>query len=99
MSNLTVANTILEQLGGGRFIAMTGAKSFVGGEDSLHFSIPKSKDGINKVRIILAPSDTYRMEFYKARGIECALIGEMEMVYAEDLRRIFTSHTGLHTNL
>jgi hypothetical protein len=36
MSNLTVANTILEQLGGGRFIAMTGAKSFVGGEDSLH---------------------------------------------------------------
>jgi hypothetical protein len=39
------------------------------------------------------------MEFYKARGIECALIGEMEMVYAEDLRRIFTSHTGLHTNL
>jgi len=35
MADLTVAKTILEQLGGELFVAMTGAKNFVGTEDSL----------------------------------------------------------------
>ena len=35
MSNLTVAKTILEQLGGNKFCMMTGAKNLAGDENSL----------------------------------------------------------------
>ncbi len=53
MSNdLTVAKTILEQMGGGRLMALTGARSLVGNENSLQFSLKSgARDGINKVRI------------------------------------------------
>jgi len=39
MADLTVAKTIFEQLGGEHFVAMTGAKDFVGTEDSLTFKV------------------------------------------------------------
>lgn len=102
MTNHTVPQIILQQLGGGKFIAMTGAKGFVGGENMLMFSLPArfAKDGINKVRITLEPSDTYKVEFMKIRGTQpVKVIAEVEDVYCDSLRRVFTSHTGLDTRL
>jgi len=57
MVDLTVANTILEQLGGRKFIAMTGARNFVGDFSGLSFRLPGAggycKDSINCVKIEL----------------------------------------------
>jgi hypothetical protein len=102
MTSNQVAQTILQQLGGNKFIAMTGAKSFVGGTDRLMFSLPANfaKGGINKVRITVTPADLYNVEFMKIRGVQSVkVIAEVDGVYAEDLRRIFTSETGLDTHL
>jgi hypothetical protein len=105
---MQVAQTILQQLGGNRFIAMTGAKHFVGGDDTLSFQIAaKNERKIKGCRIVLDPTDTYTMTFLKKAkkdpvfgvsvGMEVATV--REGVYAEDLQRIFTSETGLETRL
>jgi hypothetical protein len=48
-----VAETILEQLGGKRFIVMTGAKHFAADGNALRFRLPSNfaKSGINAVTI------------------------------------------------
>ena len=100
-TNLTVANTILEQLGGRRFIAMTGAKHLAGAANSLSFQLPSrfATDGINAVRVTLDPSDTYTVKFFKCWGTKIKELGEVSDVYAADLRRVFTERTGLDCTL
>jgi hypothetical protein len=92
-----VANEILAQLGGNRFVAMTGAKNFTGTENSLHFALPArfAKDGINRVVVALDPSDTYTVTFYRARGTSLKTIATDAMVYCDTLRATFTERTGL----
>lgn len=103
MQNLTVAHTILEQLGGSRFIAMTGAKHFLGTERELQFALPRSAlalDGINVVVIRLDPSDTYTVRFLRmGRGSRVKTIKEVSGVYADMLVNLFESTTGLRTVL
>lgn len=98
-----VPQTILTQLGGRKFLAMTGAKDLVGGEHMLMFALPRTreyvKEGINKVKITLDPSDTYTVEYYKLRKMDATLITKDTGVYAEDLQRFFTEATGLATHL
>lgn len=98
---LTVANTILAQLGGARFAAMTGAKGFVGDTNSLAFRLPSNfaTKGINVVKVTLDPSDTYTVTFAKLRGVKYTVIAEANDVYNDNLRRVFTSYTGLDTSL
>ena len=60
-----VAKTILAQLGGKRFIAMTGANSFTGSADELTFKLP-TRGKMRAVKIKLEPSDTYT---FKGSGI------------------------------
>lgn len=100
MSNLQVANTILAQLGGRRFIAMTGAKQFLGDENSLRFCIGRGAvNKANKVQIELMPSDTYTVRFYHYRRPEAKLISEHDGVYWDDLQTLFTRETGMYTHL
>lgn len=100
-ATLSVAETILHQLGGRRFIAMTGAKNFVTSPDSLFFALPANfaKHGINKVRITLNCRDLYDIEFAKMRGLKYTVIATLSDVYAENLRDVFTDATGLDTHL
>ena len=97
----TVADTILEQLGGNRFIAMTGAKHFMGGERSLQFNLPGNltKDKSNKVRITLNELDLYLVETFRLRGADCRVCSKIEDVYFDTLPAVFTSITGLDTHL
>lgn len=100
MSDLTVANTIAEQLGGRQFMVMTGVKEFLGSDNALSFRIPKCdylKDGISHCRIELTPMDVYTVTFYKWRGGHAVTVSEHENVYAEDLQDLFTEVTGLLT--
>lgn len=91
-----VATTILNQLGGNRFIAMTGSKKFVSIENGLQFRIPGK---VNSCRIVLDDSDTYTVEFFKIRGVNVKSVYELSGVYADMLQSIFTSQTGLDTSL
>lgn len=99
MADLTAANTILEQLGGNKFRAMTGAKDFVGDTRALQFRLPKNPKGVTNVRIELADDDTYTVKFFKIRKWDVTALGEQAMVYADSLRAVFESGTGLRTTL
>lgn len=104
---MQIAKTILAQLGGNRFLAMTGAKNLVGSDNSLAFDLPRTRDfvkgGINKVRIVLTDRDDYTVEFYKVRprNIDSMMepVRKVEGVYVDNLREVFTAETGLETSL
>jgi hypothetical protein len=99
MSNLQVAKTILEQLGGNKFIAMTGAKNLVGGETSLSFKIGRNAKKISHVRIELDPSDTYTIKFLRVRKLEVKEVSSFSGVYNDQLQAVFTANTELYTSL
>jgi hypothetical protein len=98
MTVSNVAQTILAQLGGRKFIAMTGAKNLMAGDNSLQFAIPTSNK-INRVRITLTPADTYTVEFFNVRGYEFKLLSTHDDVYCDQLADVFESSTGLVTTL
>jgi hypothetical protein len=100
MTDMTISTTILEQLGGRQFIAMTGARNFVGHADALSFRLPgNSKDGANYVKITLTPMDVYNVETKSVRGVKVKDKTSREGVYADQLRDVFTTITGLYTSL
>lgn len=92
---------ILEQLGGNRFLAMTGAKNLVrSGDTTLQFSLPRgTANKANKVRIELDANDLYTVSFFNIRGVNVKVIETVEGVFAEDLRRVFTDRTGFYCTL
>lgn len=98
-----VAQTILAQLGGKRFMAMTGARQMVGSADSVSFTLPGTpgsvKEGINVVRITLTPMDTYTVQFLRVRHGACHIMATLEDLYADQLQDAFTRETGLATHL
>ena len=98
---MSVASVILDQLGGNKFRAMTGAKSFVDCGNALMFMLPtrSAQKGINKVRITLTPLDEYDIEFYKVLGVHVTLIAEAKGIYGYQLQEVFKNHTGLDTHL
>ena len=99
---MKVAEIILEQMGGNKFRAMTGAKNFLSHENkALSFQLPSrfAKDGINYVKITLNESDTYDMEFGKIWGKSYKVVKTSNDVYCDMLQNIFTAVTGLDTHL
>jgi hypothetical protein len=99
-----IASTTLAQLGGQRFITMTGASSFSSGDDgTLSFRLPpETPRGIRGIQIKLDWTDTYtiialRMKpgpEYGAEEVERATD-----VYNDNLQEVFTRITGLYTRL
>lgn len=97
-TDMTIATEIKRQLGDARFAMMTGAHTFVGGERFLLFALKRgAKDGINKVRITLDPSDTYTVEFFRIRGVNVTTVSKVSDVYCDQLQAVFTRATGLYT--
>lgn len=103
-----VAQTILEQLGGNKFVAMTGSKNFCAHSEArefhklggLSFKIGSgARDGITHVRVFLMSNDTYTVEFLKIRGVKVKTVAEVAMVYADNLRAVFTECTGFEVTL
>ena len=85
-----IAKTILEQIGGRRFAAMTGSKDFI--------------DIANRLDIIYdAGADLYNMRFYRRtfskKTFECKTkdIETHEGIYCDMLKEMFTMVTGLYT--
>lgn len=102
-SDNSVAKTILEQLGGRKFIVMTGAKNLIGAGGNLSFRLPGAggfcKDGINHVVIMLTASDDYTVIFSRIRGSKVTEISKHEGIYFDQLQEIFSATTGLATSL
>jgi len=99
----TIAQMILEQLGGNRFALMTGANKFLGSANALSFSLPGGggfcKNGINRVYIELTPADEYAVKFYRLRGAKLVTISEHTGIYCDGLRELFERETGLATSM
>ena len=97
--NKRKAAEILKQIGGNRFIAMTGAKGFAFSDKYMSFKIGRNSKGINFVRIGHNANDLYNMEFgfVSTRGIKVKK--KVKDVYADMLGTIFTKYTGMHVRL
>jgi hypothetical protein len=101
MSN-HIAQIIMQQLGGNRFAAITGAHSWASGEKSLSFRVPKAKNNIRGVVIDLNDRDLYNMRFVASRikpQVEVYDVASYNDLYATQLQDIFTKETGLITHL
>ena len=98
-SGRNIAKTILQQLGGNKFIAMTGAKNLGFTNNGLQMKIGRNSKGITHVIISLKSTDTYDVEFIKMRGVNRKVVKKLKGVYADMLRKIFTKYTGLRTSL
>lgn len=108
---MTIANTILEQLGGNKFIAMTGAKNFLSDGNTLRMTLPKNHSKANRLYITLDATDTYTMYFLKFTAGRLNKknftwipdkqedIKKISDVYGDMLQDIFTSVTGMCTHL
>lgn len=98
-----IAQTILQQIGGQRFVVMTGSKKFLDTGSGLRMNLARNKTQANRLEINLdRGTDTYTMRFYrqvvtKNFDIIITEIAEHDMVYCDMLEEMFTSVTGLYT--
>ena len=112
---MTIANIIYQQLGGGRFAAMTGAKNFVALENGIKFNIGRNASKANTVKITLNGLDLYDVEFikhtpysfkisrdgksFKETQEKFETVATLDGYYSDMLQDGFTSVTGMHTHL
>ena len=96
-----IAQTILQQLGGNKFIAMTGAKNIGFTNKGIQMGIGRNAKGVTHVIIDLdRGKDLYDIEFVKvAWDFKRKTIKKLKGVYADQLQKIFTKYTGLYTKL
>ncbi|UYZ65297.1 hypothetical protein [Hymenobacter weizhouensis] len=102
------AYIILLQLGGRRFLAMTGADQLLAAGRTptnpwLRMNLRRNEAGVNRLKVTLMPTDTYTVEFYHQQLVDCEAVitrkQTFDLVYGEDLTGLFTSVTGYATHL
>ena len=97
---MSVATTILDQLGGNKFRVMTGAKNFMDHGNALSMRIGRNSSNSNYLKITLNDSDLYDVRFSKVTKMgEEKSVREFNDVYNDMLVEIFESHTGMYTSL
>lgn len=109
---MSVAETILQQLGGHRFTVMTGSKNYLADGNSLRMTLAKNHSKANRLTITLDEvTDTYRMRFYRYTPgrlnkntfewvpDKVVEVAEFENVYCDMLQELFTQVTWMHTSL
>lgn len=99
-----IAQTILQQIGGKRFTAMTGSRDYINMGNGLRMSLARNKTSANRLDIIYdAGADLYNMRFYRRtfskKTFECRTkdIAVHEGIYFDMLEEMFTMVTGLYT--
>jgi len=100
-----IAGEILQQLGGKKFVMMTGAKNFYCDGAMIGFKIGRNPQNINCVKISLNGLDLYDMKFENVRmskktlDVSRKVINEYNNVYGDQIQELFTQATGLNTRL
>lgn len=95
---MQVQETILQQLGGRKFIAMTGASCYADGENTLVVKF-KGSQKANIMYVTLNGLDLYDVKIAKYSGLNVKTIDETENADAEMLAPLFTKVTGLYTSI
>ena len=108
---MKVADIILEQLGGNKFVVMTGASHFISDGNTLKMQLPRNFSKANRLDITLDVDDTYTMRFFKyipmkfnTKTFEFSEekikeIKTIKGVYCDMLQEMFTEVTGMYTRL
>lgn len=108
---MEIASTILEQLGGNKFLAMTGARDLIADGNTLRMTLPKNMSKANRLSITLDADDTYTVRFYrftagrfnpKTLKFTEEKVQEVKTshgIYWDMLQDLFTSVTGMYTHL
>ena len=104
--NQQIALNILNDLGGIRFQDMTGAKEIAVIDKGVRFKIGRNATSTNLITIKYDEGkDLYNMFFEKLSivkktgEVKLSTIKQYEGLFNEDLSRLFTEVTGLHTTL
>lgn len=95
-----IAAEILRQLGGNRFLAMTGSRpQYCNGYESC-YKLTRNKAKAQYMKVFLNAMDTYDLTFQKiTTGGEVVTVANRTGIYNDQLQRIFTEITGLYTHL
>jgi hypothetical protein len=108
---MSIGYTIFEQLGGHRFVTMTGASGLVYLDNGLQFKIGRNATSCNRVTVTLNERDLYDVRFSRVslRGAKAGDGFDMQFedkehalikdVSVASLRLVFTDFTGLYTKL
>lgn len=104
MTHKEISEIILQQLGGNKFLALTGCKNLAFDPSSvnpyLSMQLPASNKAKAKwLKIELMPSDTYTMTFIKKTKNGIEEVAKHEGVYCDMLCFMFTKVTGWFTSL
>jgi len=97
-----IAVTILRQIGGKRFVAMTGSHDFINLGNGLRMSLSRNKTSANRLEIIYdAGADLYNVRFYRqsfSQTFEVKIkdIKTYAGVYCDMLEDIFSDVTGMY---
>ena len=99
-----IAKTILEQIGGRRFAAMTGSKDFTDMGNGLRMSLARNKTSANRLDIILRRRCRPLQYAFLPQDVQQKDIREQdkdiethEGIYCDMLEEMFTMVTGLYT--
>jgi len=99
---MTKVETILSQLGGNKFIKMTGANKIASRDKdtTLSFWFKMCRKS-NICLVHLNGKDLYDITFhqYSRKNLTTTKKQEYNDVYAENIRELFESYTGLRTSL
>ena len=86
-----IAKTILQQIGGRRFAAMTGSRDFIDMGNGLRMSLARNKTSANRLDIIYDEgADLYNMRFYRKTFSKRPLRAR---------QRTFTVHEGIYFDM
>ena len=94
---MSIANTILNQLGGSKFISMTGATCYSDGNTLV--SKFKGSKVANIMYVTLNESDLYDVKICKFKGMDVKTVKEVNNAYADMLKSLFETTTGLKASL
>lgn len=101
-----IAATILQQLGGRRFLYFTGSKEPIDMGNGLRLKLARDKTAANRLDIIYDEGeDLYTMRFWrmtfskKTFEVKKRDIAVHEGIYCDMLTEVFTDVTGLVTRL
>lgn len=105
--NYEMATTTLNQLtnsinGGARLSVMIGAKNFIRDEENYTIGFrfaAKARNKANYCRIKLNSMDLYDVEFISIRGVNVKTISTHNDLYADMLKSLFETETGLYLSL
>jgi hypothetical protein len=98
MDNVQIARTILEQLGGRKFRAMTGVKNLMRSENYVSMYLPNAKNKLKAkyLTVFLDSDDRYRIRF---QNRDLDIVKDVNGIQAGELQDVFTNATGLDTRL